>query len=41
VSRAIYLRGEGPLVLLPEIAIIVAMGVVLATVALRAIGKRQ
>lgn len=41
VSRAIYLRGEGPLVLLPEILIIVAMGAALATVALRAIGKRQ
>ena len=41
VSRAIYLRGEGPIVLLPEIAIIVAMGIGLATVALRAIGKRQ
>jgi len=41
VSRAIYLRGEGPLVLLPEIAIIVAMGIGLAAVALRAIGKRQ
>jgi ABC-2 type transport system permease protein len=41
VSRAIYLRGEGPLVLLPEILIIVVMGLALATVALRAIGKRQ
>jgi ABC-2 type transport system permease protein len=41
VSRAIYLRGEGPLVLLPEIAIIAVMGIGLATIALRAIGKRQ
>lgn len=41
VSRAIYLRGEGPLVLLPEILIIVVMGIGLATIALRAIGKRQ
>jgi ABC-2 type transport system permease protein len=41
VSRAIYLRGEGPLVLLPEILIIVVMGLGLATIALRAIGKRQ
>lgn len=41
VSRAIYLRGEGPLMLAGEIAIIGALGVVLAFVALRAIGKRQ
>lgn len=41
VSRAIYLRGEGPIVLLPEIVVIVVMGAVLAAVALRAIGKRQ
>lgn len=41
VSRAIYLRGEGPLVLFPEIAIIVVMGIALTTIALRAIGKRQ
>lgn len=41
VSRAIYLRGEGPLVLLPELAVIVAMGVGLSAIALRAIGSRQ
>lgn len=41
VSRAIYLRGEGLLVLLPEILIILAMGAALATVALRAIARRQ
>ncbi|MBY0276598.1 ABC transporter permease [Candidatus Binatia bacterium] len=41
VSRAIYLRGEGPIVLLPEILIILAMGGALATVALRAIARRQ
>jgi len=41
VSRAIYLRGEGPIVLAGELAIIVVMGLVLSFVALRAIGKRQ
>jgi ABC-2 type transport system permease protein len=41
VSRAIYLRGEGLLVLLPEILIILAMGAALSTVALRAIARRQ
>jgi len=41
VSRAIYLRGEGPIVLAGELATIVAMGAVLSFVALRAIGKRQ
>ena len=41
VSRAIYLRGEGPLALLPEIAIIVLMGLGLGLLALRAIGRRQ
>ncbi|MEW6267803.1 MAG: ABC transporter permease [Thermodesulfobacteriota bacterium] len=41
VSRAIYLRGEGPLVLADELAIIVGMGLVLTFVALRAIGRRQ
>lgn len=40
VSRAIYLRGEGPIVLLPEILIILAMGAALATIALRAIARR-
>ena len=41
VSRAIYLRGEGPIVLFPEIVIIVLMGAALAAVALRAIARRQ
>lgn len=41
VSRAIYLRGEGPIVLLPEILIILVMGAALATIALRAIARRQ
>ncbi|HEY8516707.1 MAG TPA: ABC transporter permease [Candidatus Binatia bacterium] len=41
VSRAIYLRGEGPLALIDEIAIIGVMGAVLTFVALRAIGRRQ
>ncbi|MBU6281353.1 ABC transporter permease [bacterium] len=40
MSRAIYLRGEGPLTLLPEIAIIAAMGLGLGALALRAIGRR-
>ena len=41
VSRAIYLRGEGPIVLFPEILIILLMGGALATIALRAIARRQ
>jgi ABC-2 type transport system permease protein len=41
VSRAIYLRGEGPLAVLPELLIIVAMGLGLGALALRAIAKRQ
>jgi ABC-2 type transport system permease protein len=41
VSRAIYLRGEGLLVLLPELLIILVMGAALSTVALRAIARRQ
>jgi ABC-2 type transport system permease protein len=41
VSRAIYLRGEGPIALLPEVLVIVAMGLGLGFLALRAIGKRQ
>lgn len=40
ISRAIYLRGEGPLALLPEIAVIAAMGLGLGFLALRAIGRR-
>ncbi len=41
VSRAIYLRGQGPLDLLPEITIIVALGLALGLLALRAIARRQ
>ena len=41
VSRAIYLRGEGPIVLFPEIVIILLMGAALSAVALRAIARRQ
>jgi ABC-2 type transport system permease protein len=40
VSRGIYLRGEGPLALLPELAILTVFGVVLVTLALRSIGSR-
>ena len=41
VSRAIYLRGEGPIVLAPELAIIGVLGLALGLLSLRAIGKRQ
>jgi ABC-2 type transport system permease protein len=41
VSRAIYLRGEGPLAILPELLVIVAMGLGLSFLALRAIARRQ
>ena len=37
VSRAIYLRGEGPLALLPELALLLLFGAVLMAYALRAI----
>jgi ABC-2 type transport system permease protein len=40
VTRAIYLRGEGPLALLPELAILTLSGVVLVALALRSIGAR-
>ncbi len=40
VSRAIYLRGEGPLTLWPQILFIVAGGVVLITYAARKIEQR-
>ncbi len=40
VSRAIYLRGEGPLALAPEIGVIALMGAGLGFLALRAIGRR-
>ena len=35
------LRGEGPIVLFPEIVIILLMGAALSAVALRAIARRQ
>jgi ABC-2 type transport system permease protein len=41
VSRAIFLRGEGPIQLLPEVLIIAAMGTGLVLLALRALGRRQ
>ncbi len=40
VTRAIYLRAEGPLALLPELAILAVYGVVLLGYALRAIEAR-
>ena len=40
VSRAIYLRGEGPMTLLPELGLILAFGVVLMALALRSIESR-
>ncbi|MFN8544376.1 MAG: ABC transporter permease [Candidatus Binatia bacterium] len=40
ISRAIYLRGEGPLALWPELAVLLVMGVVLMGFALRSLGAR-
>ncbi len=40
VSRAIYLRGEGPLDVAGELAVIVLMGAGLVVLALRAVGRR-
>jgi len=40
VSRAIYLRGEGPLALAPELALLALFGVLLMTYALRTIEAR-
>jgi ABC-2 type transport system permease protein len=40
LSRAIYLRGEGPLALAPEIGLLVVFGVVLLAVALRRMEAR-
>jgi drug efflux transport system permease protein len=40
VCRAIYLRGAGPLELLPELAVLTGVGVLLVTMALRTIGSR-
>jgi len=41
VSRAIYVRGEGPLTLLPELMLLVLFGVLLVGYALRTIEARQ
>lgn len=41
ISRAIYMRGEGPLSLLPEMALLGVFAVVLMAYALRAIEARQ
>jgi ABC-2 type transport system permease protein len=40
VTRAIYLRGAGPLELLPELAVLVLFGGVLIAVALRSLARR-
>jgi ABC-2 type transport system permease protein len=40
VSRAIYLRGAGPLELLPELALLFAFGALLIGVALRSLARR-
>ncbi len=40
MSRAIYLRGEGPLALLPELGLLIVFGVVLMAYALRRIEAR-
>jgi ABC-2 type transport system permease protein len=40
VSRAIYLRGAGPLELLPELGVLLLCGVVLIALALRTLGAR-
>ncbi len=40
VSRAIYLRAEGPLTLLPELGLLLVFGVVLIALALRTIGAQ-
>jgi len=40
VSRAIYLRGAGPLEILPELAVLLLCGVVLLGLALRTLGAR-
>jgi len=40
ISRAIYLRGEGPVALLPELALLLLFGVLLMAFALRRIEQR-
>ncbi len=41
ISRAIYMRGEGPLALLPEMALLTLFAVILIAYALRTIGARH
>jgi ABC-2 type transport system permease protein len=41
ISRAIYLRGEGPIALLPEIGLLLLFGILLVTYALRSIEARR
>jgi ABC-2 type transport system permease protein len=41
VSRAIYLRGEGPIALLPELALLALFGAILMAIALRSIEARS
>jgi ABC-2 type transport system permease protein len=41
VTRAIYLRGAGPLDLWPELLVLLAFGVVLVAIALRTLGRRS
>jgi hypothetical protein len=40
VSRAIYLRGEGPITLLPELILLAIFGAILMAIALRSIEAR-
>jgi len=40
ISRAIYLRAEGPLLLLPKLAVIAGYGAVLMFFAFRSIARR-
>src|SRR5207237_1078779 len=40
VSRALYLRGAGPLALLPELALLALFGVVLMAIAFRTVATR-
>jgi ABC-2 type transport system permease protein len=41
VTRAIYLRGEGPLALLPELGLLALFGIILMVIALRRIEARS
>ncbi|MDH5307642.1 MAG: ABC transporter permease, partial [Myxococcales bacterium] len=40
ISRAIYLRGAGPIELLPELALLTLFGALLVAVALRSLARR-